>query len=478
MPMKLLFSCLGFGLLCLPVAAGAERGNLPNLVFILCDNLGNGDIACFYPQAKHRTPYLDQLASEGCRLTSYYSASGVCSPSRAAFMTACYPRRIDMHLSYEGQAVLKPVDKRGLHTDEQTIAELLKAKGYATACFGKWHLGDQPEFLPDKHGFDHFLGIPYSEDMLPGIDPNRPWPPLPLIRGSRVVEAPVDAQFLTERLTAEAVQFIRDHRHQPFFLFFPETGPGSRRESYPGPGFRGRSANGLYGDAIEELDWSAGEILEVLDELQLREETIVVWTSDNGAVRRTPQQGSNAPYQGFGYSTTEGGMRMPCIVRWPGRIPAGVVSDEICTMMDWLPTMAGLTGQALPDRAIDGHDLLPILTMPATAHSAYDDVGFFYYQTSQLQAVRAGPWKLYLPLAAKLAAGKNPKPLAQGLALYDVRTDVGEQFEVSQQHAAVVDRLLGLADGARRTLGDMEQRGSQQREGGWVAHPVPAVLVP
>jgi arylsulfatase A len=356
--------------------ARAAQDNRPNIVIILCDNLGNGDIACFYPQTKHRTPNLDRMAAEGCRLTSFYSASGVCTPSRAALLTGCYPRRVGLHISAIGGAVLQPVAARGLDPNEQTLAELLKQSGYVTACIGKWHLGDQPMFLPTRHGFDSFFGIPYSEDMERGRVPGRDWPELPLMRQERVIEAPVDAQFLTRKLTEEAVGFIAANRDRPFFLYFPEAAPGSRSVCYPGPEFRGKSANGLYGDSIEELDWSAGEILKALKLHGLDEKTLVIWTSDNGAVARNPAQGSNAPYVGMGYSTREGGQRMPCIVRWPKKIPAGSVCDQLCTMMDFLPTITGLCGTPKSVAKIDGYDMAPLL-QDASVKSPYDDVGFY-----------------------------------------------------------------------------------------------------
>jgi arylsulfatase A len=456
-------------------AFAAER--LPNIVFIFCDNLGNGDLHCFNPETKNRTPNLDQLATEGMKLTSFYSASGVCTPSRAALMTGCYPRRIGMHASYEGHSVLKPVDKRGLSPEETTIAKVLKRAGYATACFGKWHLGDQHPFLPLQNGFDQYLGIPYSEDMMEGVDPNRPWPPLPYMKDNFVVEAPVDASKLTSLLTQASVEFIKSNRDRPFFLYFPETGPGSRRESFPGEKFRGKSANGLYGDSIEELDWSAGEIFKALRECDLDDNTLVIWTNDNGAVRRTPQHGSNAPYSGFGYSTSEGAMRMPCIVRWPGHIPAGTECRELCTMMDWLPTMARLVGQPLPNHPIDGADILPLLKRATDARSPYDEKGFFYYQVGQLQAVRAGPWKLYLPLGKRYASAKAAKgAIPQKLALYDVLNDVSEAIDVSAAHPEIIAKLTRMADQARKTIGDNDSLGTEQRVSGWVENPIPQLI--
>lgn len=458
---------------CLVIASAARGAAKPNIVFILCDNLGHGDIGCNGSKL-HRTPNIDHLAAEGLRLTSFYSASGVCSPSRAALMTGCYPRRINLHVSGSGGAVLRPVDSRGLNPEEETLATVLKRAGYATACIGKWHLGDQPEFLPTRHGFDEYFGIPYSEDMTKDKFPDT-WPELPLMRGEKVIEAPVNRDLLTKRYTEAAVEFIVRHKDGSFFLYLPQAMPGSTPEAFASAAFKGKSANGLYGDSIEELDWSAGEILRALKENKLEENTLVVWTSDNGAVRRNPPQGSNAPYQGWGYSTSEGGMRMPCILRWPGRVPAGAVCDELCTMMDFLPTFAKIAGAPLPARTIDGHDAAPLWFTNKPKRSAYDETGFFYYHMAQLQAVRAGDWKLYLPLEKKLAIGAG-KPQAAPLALYDVRRDVAEQHEVSATHAEVVAELTRLAEGARRTLGDQDRPGVEQRPAGRVEQPTPQLL--
>lgn len=458
-------------------AADAAPRSRPNVIIILCDNLGNGDIACFYPQTKHRTPNLDRMAAEGRKLTSFYSASGVCTPSRAALMTGCYPRRVGMHLSAIGGAVLQPVAARGLHAQELTLAESLQQAGYATACIGKWHLGDQPAFLPTRHGFDSFFGIPYSEDMERGKVPGRDWPELPLLREERVIEAPVDAASITSRCTEEAVRFIATNKDRPFFLYFPEAAPGSRNVCYPGPEFRGRSANGLYGDAIEELDWSAGEILTALKQHGIDDRTLVIWTSDNGAVARNPPQGSNAPYSGMGYSTREGGQRMPCIVRWPNQIPAGSVNDQLCTMMDFMPTLTSLCGAVQPSAKIDGHDISSILFQSATS-SPYDEVGFFYYQVKQLQAVRAGRWKLYLPLDSQRGLGQSQaKNNPQQLALYDVQNDVSETREASAQFPEVVARLVALAAHARLELGDDDQIGTGQRPAGEISDPQPLLLL-
>ncbi len=453
---------------CLAGFTNFAHGGPPNVVVILCDNLGYGDVACFQPQTKHRTPNLNRMAAEGIRLTSFYSTSGVCTPSRASLLTGCYPRRVGLHVSATGASILQPVASRGINPSEETIAELFKLAGYATACIGKWHLGDQPVFLPTRNGFDTFFGIPYSEDMERGKVPGFDWPELPLMRNETVIEAPADAQFFTKRMTEEAVKFIVDNKDRPFFLYFPEAAPGSRTVGYPGPDFIGKSANGLYGDSVEELDWSVGEVLNAIKQNGLDENTIVVWTSDNGALTRNPVQGSNLPFSGMGNSIREGGVRMPCIVRWPNKIPQGVYCDKLCTMMDLLPTLTKLGGAPLPKARIDGHDIMPLLLGNPTATSPYDKSGFFYYYVKQLQAVRVGKWKLYLPIT-------SPKP--QALRLYDVQSDIAELKDVSAKFPTLVTKMTAMADRMRRELGDNDQVGSGQRPAGEVTNPQPLLLM-
>ncbi|MGC1273521.1 MAG: sulfatase-like hydrolase/transferase, partial [Planctomycetaceae bacterium] len=322
------------------IAPGAEArraDDRPNVVLILCDNLGYCDVGC-YGSTLHRTPHIDRLADEGLRFTDAYAASGVCTPSRAALMTGSHPRRVNLHVSDTGGAVLQPVSPKGLNPKETTIAEMLKARQYATAIFGKWHLGDQPAFLPTRQGFDEYFGIPYSDDMT--AREGKPWPPLPLMKNERVVEAPADRDTLTKRYTEAAVAFIKAHRDEPFFVYLAHAMPGSTKSSFASDAFRGRSANGLWGDAVEEIDWSTGQIVDVLDELELDRNTLVLWTNDNGAPRRNPPQGSNAPLKGWGYDVSEGAMRVPLIARWPGRVPAGVTCRELVTLMDVFPTVA------------------------------------------------------------------------------------------------------------------------------------------
>ena len=449
----------------------------PNIVVMLVDNLGYGDLGC-YGSSCHRTPHIDRLAGDGMRLTSFYSTSGVCTPSRASLMTGCYPRRVNLHVGGRGTCVLMPVDPKGLHPDEPTIADLLRGQGYATACVGKWHLGDQPPFLPTRHGFDEFYGCPYSEDMV-ATDQHPERPPLPLMHGEEVIEAPADRDDLTKRYTEESIRFIERNRDRPFFLYLPHAMPGSTDRPFASPAFQGRSANGPYGDAVEELDWSCGQIMDSLERLGLVDNTLVIWTSDNGAVGWDPPQGSNAPLRGSGYNTSEGGQRMPCIVRWPDAVPAGATRDDVATMMDVVPTAVRLAGgEPTRDRVIDGHDIMSILMDEDDAASPYDERGFFYYHMHQLQAVRSGRWKLYLPLENKIdnLGGNYDEGRKTPAELYNVRDDLGETRNVVSEQPDVVARLTALAEGARQDLGDWDREGANQRPAGWVEDPTARVL--
>ena len=450
--------------------AGADEPAKPNIVLIFVDNLGNGDIGCFGSKL-HRTPHIDRLAAHGTKFTSFYVASGVCTPSRAALMTGCYPRRVNLHVNATGGAVLRPIDSKGLHPDEETIAEVLHGAGYATGIFGKWHLGDQPEFLPTRQGFDYFFGIPYSDDMTRDKFPDT-WPELPLLRNEKIIEAPVDRDYLVTRTTEEVIAFIERNRAGPFFAYVPHTMPGSTPHPFSSPAFRGKSKNGDYGDSVEELDWSTGQITAALQRLGLESNTLVIWTSDNGAVQRNPPQGTGAPYRGAGYDTSEGAMRMPCIMRWPGKIPAGRTCDELASTMDLLPTFARLAGAPPPRAVIDGHDIRSLLLADPGAKSPWDEKGFAFYRMDQLQAIRAGSWKLYLPLDRKLL--NNAKKTAPAkLQLFDVRRDVHEDREVSAQHPDVVRQLLALAGNIRAEIGDGARAGKGQRPAGFVAAPKP-----
>ncbi len=463
-----------------PVSAGAlaaktpaphtVSADQPNVILVLCDNLGYGDIGC-YGSARNPTPHLDRMAAEGMRFTDFYVTSGVCTPSRASLMTGCYPRRVNLHVNSKGGQVLTPVEPKGLHPDEVTLAEVLTPCGYATACIGKWHLGDQPEFLPTRQGFDSYFGIPYSDDMVER--PESGWPPLPLLRNEQVIEAPVDRNTLTQRYTREAVRFIEENKERPFFLYLPQAMPGSTAESFASEAFRGKSGNGTYGDAIVELDWSQGEILAALKRLGLDTRTLVIWTSDNGSVNR--KHGSNAPLSGWGYNTSEGAMRVPFIARWPGRIPAGATCDELASTMDLLPTLARLAGAKPPrDRIIDGKDIWPLLAGEKDAASPHE--AFYFYARDQLEAVRAGDWKLYVPRAATAREKKELNVQSFPLRLYNLKTDIAEKHNQADKYPDVVRRLEALLDKAREDLGDGPQTGKNQRPAGFVSYPKPLLL--
>jgi arylsulfatase A len=446
-------------------SADAER---PNFLVFFCDNLGYGDIGP-YGSTLHRTPNLDLLASQSRKFTHFYTAANVCTPSRAGLMTGTYPRRLNLHRNVRNGAVLQPGEPIGLNPSEVTIAEVLKSVGYSTMLIGKWHLGDQTVFLPTRQGFDEYFGIPYSDDMTPreGVD----WPPLPLMRDERVIEAGVDRNGLTKRETEEAKRFIADNRNNPFFVIISHAMPGSTRAPFASEGFRGRSNNGPYGDAVEELDWSAGEVLKTLEELGLEDKTLVVWTSDNSAARRDPPQGSNAPLSGYMNSASEGGMRVPFLVRWPNHIPAGTECSELATMMDLLPTLAGLAQAKYPDaETIDGKDIWPLLSGAPNASTPHE--AFFYYHVDQLQAVRSGVWKLYLPLEkVRLSGNAVAKEVGIQSRLYHLLDDVSEQINIAEKHPDVVERLMGLASIARKDIGDLDQPGRKERPAGWVFHP-------
>ena len=446
-----------------PGKASAQR---PNFVIIFCDDLGYGDLGCFGSR-KHRTPNVDRLAGEGMRLTSFYAAA-VCTPSRASLMTGCYPLRVNMHQDHQGLCVLFPVSKKGLNPDEITIAEILRSRGYATACIGKWHLGDQRPFLPRRQGFDYYYGIPYSNDMGAAQGPHQP--PLPLLRNEEVIEAPADQDLLTSRYTDEAIRFIRANKDRPFFLYLAHTMP--HNPVHAGEAFRGKSKNGIYGDAVEEIDWSTGRLLATLKALGLDGNTLVIFTSDNGAA--SDFGGSNGPLRGFKGSTWEGGVRVPCIARWPGRIPPRSACDDVTSTMDLLVTFAYLAGTNAPtDRIIDGKNIWPLLSgrKDPTAGQRV----FYYYQKDQLQAVRCGKWKLHLELKPKKRHWGKPEPFSP-LQLYDLEADIGETNNVAGQHPEVVARLTALAEKAREDIGDVGRAGAGQRPAGFVEHPKPLVM--
>ncbi|MDB4358625.1 sulfatase [Verrucomicrobiales bacterium] len=461
MTLRLLFSILLFGLV-LDVAP-AHSEETPNFIVIFCDDLGYGDIGPF-GSGFHRTPNLDRMAKDGMKFTHFYSTCGVCSPSRASLLTGAYPKRIGMHQNEEGKWVLFPGNKQGLNPSEITIAELLKEKGYATACVGKWHLGDQLPFLPTKQGFDSYFGIPFSNDM--GMtDRPKPYkyPPLPFLQDDKVIEEEPDQHFLTKRYTEKAIEFIRENKDDPFFLYLPHTMP--HWPQYASPQFAGRSANGAWGDTVEEIDWSTGQILDLLDELNLSENTMVVFTSDNGGAAN--HGAINKPLSGAKGSTMEGGQRVCMLTQWKGRIPAGSECAEISSTLDILPTFAALAGTEPPqDRVLDGKDITPLLTQKEGAKSEYE--AFYYYKLGSLEAVRSGQWKLHLP-ASKLRGIDRSK-----YRLYNVVSDPGESENVVSENESIVNQLKAFATKARTDLGDdfTKAKGSRLRPPGMVENGV------
>ncbi len=415
-----------------------KEADKPNFVIIFTDDQGYQDLGCF-GSPTIQSPNIDKMAEEGIKLTSFYVGAPLCTPSRAALMTGSYPSRVNM-----AERVLLAADSKGLNPDEITIAEVLKSAGYKTGMFGKWHLGDQPEFMPNRQGFDEFFGLPYSYDICPFHGNNKKYnfPPLPLMEGEKVIEENPDCDYLTKRFTERAVQFIEENKDEPFFLYLPHPAP--HRPIYMSPEFRKdapdslltqlekedgyidyKTRDKLYKYAINEIDWSVGQILEALKNAGIDENTLVFFTSDNG-----PMAGSAKPLRGRKGSFYEGGLREPAVIRWPEKIPAGQVNDEILTAMDLLPTFAVLAGAEIPgDRVIDGKDIWPVLVNgEVSPHEA-----FFYHQHGNLKAVRSGEWKLHVN-------GNKP------VALYNLEEDISESKNVMEENREVVDKLLSYVD--------------------------------
>jgi arylsulfatase A len=424
----------------------------PNIVIVLADDLGYSDLGC-YGAKDIETPNLDRLAREGVRLTDFYVAQAVCSASRAALLTGCYPNRVGI------LGALGPSATHGISDQEKTLAELLKPRGYTTAIYGKWHLGHRPRFLPTRHGFDDYFGLPYSNDMGP-LHPTAKFPDLPLIEGDKVVALNPDQTQLTTWYTERAVRFIDKSKDRPFFLYVPHTMP--HVPLHVSEKFKGKSKQGLYGDVVMEIDWSVGEILAALKRNNLDENTLVLFTSDNGPWLSYGDHAGSAGELREGKMTTwEGGVRMPCVVRWPGHVPPGTVCHEPAMTIDLLPTVAKLAGAQLPSHKIDGLDIWPLLSGQPGAKSPHE--AFYFYWNNDLQAVRSGRWKLHFPHSYITLDGKpggkegRPVPYAQAqtpLALFDLEIDPGEKTDVADKHPDIVHRLEQLAEKARADLGD------------------------
>ncbi len=436
---------LGFSIVSLAVPgcmkAGQKAGaDKPNFVIIFADDQGYQDIGCF-GSPNISTPNLDRMAAEGMKFTDFYVAASICSPSRAALMTGCYPPRVGI------TKVLFPSDNIGLNPDEITIADILKGRGYATACVGKWHLGHLPEFLPTSNGFDSYLGIPYSNDMdgVKGKNTNldrvwrerdySPWN-VPLMRDKEVIERPAKQTMLIERYTEEAVKFIRKNKDRPFFLYLPHTMP--HIPLFVSDEFFVEDVYHAYKVTIEQIDSSVGRVLAALKEAGVDRNTLVVYTSDNGPwLAKKHHGGSALPLRDGKFSTYEGGMREPCIMCWPGRIPAGKVCGELCSTIDLLPTFAGLAGAEVPnDRVIDGRDIWPLMAGEPGAKSPHD--AFFFYRGTTLEAVRSGKWRL--------------RRTKKTIELYDLEADISEKNNLADTNPEIVKRLTGVMREFDRSL--------------------------
>ncbi len=468
--MNRLFAAL-LALAC-PALAAAEA---PNVVLIVADDLGYNDLGCF-GSTTIRTPNLDRMAAEGTKFTSFCVAQAVCSASRAALMTGCYPNRVGM------QGALNHTSREGLSLDERLMSEVFKKHGYATAAYGKWHLGTRPMFHPCQRGFDEFWGIPYSNDNSkyhPSLAAEMP--PLPLYEDARIVATDPDQSQFTRRITEKSVSFIRRHAEKPFFLYVPHVMP--HVPIFASERFKGQSPHGLYADVVEELDWSVGMILEALKQAGVDDKTLVLFFSDNGPfLSYGNHAGSAVPLREGKLTSYEGGVRVPCLARWPGRVPAGRVSSDLLTAMDLLPTFLTWLDAEAPAKKIDGVDVADVLLGKQGAVNPR--TSFVYYAGSELQAVREGDWKLHFPhpyitphetpgREGKPANWENMKPAAitqsgiegiatrhgykvarQELALYHLGEDPGETKDVSTAHPEVVERLQKLAEPLRQELGD------------------------
>ncbi len=433
-------------------ASRLTRSDRPNFVIVFLDDCGYRDIGCFGADG-YETPHLDRMAAEGIRFTDFYAAAASCTPSRAALVTGCYPSRVGL------PNVLDHTANIGLHEDETTIAEVLKSRGYATACYGKWHLGHHSKFLPTRHGFDEYFGLPYSNDMWPRHPTYDAFPSLPLIEGEEILQYNPDQRQLTTWYTRRAVNFITRHKEEPFLVYLAHT--MAHVPLHVSDKFAGRSAQGPYGDVLMELDWSVGQILSTVRALGLDSNTLVVFTSDNGPwLSYGDHAGSALPLREGKGTAFDGGQREPFIAWWPGQIPAGSVCRELAVTFDLLPTLAGLAGADLaPGRTIDGRDIWPLLSGAPNAVTPHD--AFFYHLGGRVHAVRSGKWKLHAPHKYRSLAGEGgggwPGPYENkeiGWALFDLETDIGETTDVADTHPDVVDRLKTLIEAFEKDIKD------------------------
>jgi arylsulfatase A len=448
-----------------PGRDGPRRDGPPNIVVIFIDDMGYADIGPFGAQG-YATPNLDRMAREGRTFTDFYVTQAVCSASRAGLLTGCYNVRVSI------LGALGPASQHGINAEEVTLAEICKQRDYATACYGKWHLGHHAKFLPMQHGFDDYFGLPYSNDMWPyhpGVAhlsmPERlkRWPHLPLIDKNKVVNSQVtaeDQEQLTTQYTERAVQFIESNKQRPFFLYLPHS--MVHVPLYVSEKFRGKSKRGLFGDVVMEVDWSVGQILDTLRKHQLEDNTLVIFTADNGPwLSYGDHAGSAGPLREGKGTMFDGGCREPTIMWWPGKVPAGTVCNQPAMTIDILPTVAHLIGAELPKHAIDGKNIWPLIDGTPDAASPHQAYGFYWGR--ELQALRMGRWKLHFPHSYRTMAGRPggrdgiPTDYSQArieLSLFDLEKDPGETADVKDQHPDVVRRMQQLADKLREELGD------------------------
>ncbi|TMI61533.1 MAG: sulfatase [Bacteroidetes bacterium] len=454
-----------------------EKANTPNVILILTDDMGYGDLESYggYP---YHTPNINKLANQGMQFTNFYVSQAVCSPSRASFLTGCYPNRIGI------SGALSPTADIALNPDEETIPELLKANGYKTCMVGKWHLGYKPPFLPMGHGFDEFFGLPYSHDYWPVNYDGKPadtsttrgkWPVLKLIEGNertKTITTLDDAAQLTTMYTERAVNFIKKNKSNPFFLYLAHNMP--HVPLAVSDKFKNKSGAGLYGDVMEEIDWSVGEIMKTLETNGLTKNTIVIFTSDNGPWLTYGDHGGNTGgfREGKG-SAWEGGVRVPFIISWPGMIKSGSICNNMAASMDLLPTLVSICKAKMPVKKIDGVNILSLFKQEKNANPRDEMV--YYYDRNNLKCIRKGQWKLTFPCVSQTykkasAIGYNGWPGkyasdSVSLALYDLRTDPGETLDVKEYHPEIVQQLMVIADGYRKQLGDdlTKQAGSEVR---------------
>ncbi|MGC6466937.1 MAG: sulfatase-like hydrolase/transferase [Akkermansiaceae bacterium] len=446
----------------------SQAAEKPNVVVIFCDDMGYGDVGCFGAKG-WKTPHIDSIAENGVKLTDFYVAQPVCSASRTALLTGCYPNRLGISGALSQRSTV------GIHEDETTLAELCQSQGYATAMYGKWHLGYQEKFLPVKHGFDDYFGYPYSNDMWPSgpVRFVKSYPLLPLIEDDEIVARVRDQTWMTTWITERSVQFIKNSKDKPFFLYLAHPQP--HVPLYTSPTHAGSSEQGKYGDVMHEIDWSTGEVLKALEQTGVVDNTMVIFTSDNGPwMVYGNHAGGVGPLRGCKGNCWDGGVRVPCVMQWPAKLKGGSVVKTPLMTIDVLPTIAGLIGAPLPKKKIDGKDAWKVISGEQT--EPVQEAYFFYYRRNNLEAMRMGKWKLQFPHKwrnSKISpandghAGKYVTKEC-GLELYDLEADPGESNNLSKEHPEVVKTMQALADKKRAELGDelLKIKGKENREPG------------